>query len=271
MGAFGCQENDSPDSTAAPSVQLDSSNNSTATPLARLQLPGSSLIDHCVSGKQITGGDLMAFADRIVVGEVVSIEFVEEFQKMDGRHVPSDDECRPSSYTWALKINLDVNQNLKGTGDGLVVYVTPEELNWDSLPMRRVNGDWLPAWPDHNPAVELSDDFAWTESGGIQEGQTLLLFTLENQAGISRTIAPWALKEAERFSFQLARVECEQFPQVLTTPFTLDDLTEELTTAATHGFVTQRNQMKSSTRTPTSYCITGEIERIGSESDAGTD
>lgn len=80
--------------------------------------------------------------------------------------------------------------------------------------MRKVDGVWLPAWPNHSPAVELSNDFAWTGTGGIQEGQVLLLFTLENQAGISRTVVPWALEEEGRFSFQLTQIECERFPQL---------------------------------------------------------
>lgn len=104
MGMLGCQENDSP-------------NNSSVTPV-RLQLPGSSLNDSCGPGTPITGGDLKAFADRIVVGQIASIEFVEEFKKLDAHRAPSDDECRPSRYIWALKVSLDVSQNLKGTGDG---------------------------------------------------------------------------------------------------------------------------------------------------------
>lgn len=243
LGILGCQENDA---------------SKTLTPI-ELGLPEWGAVDECGPGIPISGGDMMDLADRVVVGEVTSIAFVEELTKTLGG-VPTEGECNPWSYYWRLKVTLKVTRNLKGTGEFLEVYVSPDELHWASVPMRNVNGTWLPDFPGHMPAVQLSDELAWSEMSGIQVGQTLLLFAIEDQLGNSRTVVPWAMQEDGTFTFQYPDTDCYAYPVPLSTPFTETELVEELNAAPMHDFSTRRETLKMNPTPLVSWCMLGNPE-----------
>ncbi|MEZ4458174.1 MAG: hypothetical protein R3E66_00315 [bacterium] len=70
--------------------------------------PGEALCGE-VEKVDLVGGDLMASADRIVVGTVTKVEVVDEF-------APASLPCDSKTISWTLRVTLQVDENLKGTG-----------------------------------------------------------------------------------------------------------------------------------------------------------
>ncbi|QED27444.1 hypothetical protein FRD01_09365 [Microvenator marinus] len=255
FGVLGCQP---PESGGEPSNVTEQ----------EISLPGTNASSSCIEVTQITGGDLMALADRIAVGEVRDIQFVDELRTLDGRHDPAEGECRPLLYTWTIKVSLDVSQNIKGSGDTLDLYLTPKNLLWRSLPLQKVEGQWK---PELEPAIELSSTLAWTETSGVQVGQELLVFSAEDQSGASGIVFPMAQRTDDgTWAFQHQPLECDELPENLRASFELQTLETELESDATGRFDYELSRRDDLVTMVHSYCITGpDLHDPIPESDAG--
>lgn len=215
---------------------------------------------------QTTGGDFYEMSDRIVFGEVSAVEVVPDGVQED---------CNPSTYSWMLKVSLNVQSNFKGDGDSLDVYMNPSGLYWDSIAIYRHNGRWL---PDQDVVVQVLEDLGYSGETGIQVGQELLVFTQQTDAGwhSGARVVPLAERVDGLLTFQTESFGCVEFPESLQTPFTLETLAQELMTAPVPenaGF--RRNQRAGSAKLPPrSFCqvesAPPEPNDAGSlESDAG--
>lgn len=225
-----------------------------------IDLPSMGAFTHCDPAASVTGGDLYSLADRIVIGEVDSVEFVEELKTLDLSGQPFQGKCNPEQFFWTLKVTLSSDEYLKGGGkETEVIFITPSDEQWSSVPMRRETERWLPDWSGRRPSLETGE-IGWSGQGGIQEGQTLLLFIGDDANGKSRTVLPWASEGNGQFEFQDSFMQCEEYPATLRQPFSKADLTTVLAVPKTHGFSANRLQNLSSTTVDYSYCLGGEIE-----------
>ncbi|MEZ4459371.1 MAG: hypothetical protein R3E66_06510 [bacterium] len=145
---------------------------------------------------ELVGGDLMAAADRIVVGTVRSVESVKDFG-------PDAQNC-PSIYVnWTLRVGLDVTENLKGSGDFVEFNLSHEAqlTHWTAQPISKRAGDWTPA-DLGEPVFQVTQDLGWTDETGLQPGQVLLVFLWDNQ-GYSPEYMPLAQRQEDgTFKFQ---------------------------------------------------------------------
>ena len=153
----------------------------------------------------LVGGDLMASADRIVVGTVTNVEVIDEI-------VPDLDRCIPSSIAWTLRVTMQVEENLKGTGTTVEFFVSKVQYDyWDVRPLRNVDGQWFPT--DYGePAFLLSDTLSWNGQSGVQPGQELLVF-LWNPEGYGPRYFPMAQRQENgTFRFQADHFGCVKIP-----------------------------------------------------------
>lgn len=245
----GCQENETPQKPTGPVENQPE--------VVKLGLPAVHGAAHCNPNSRITGGDMAALADRVVIGDITAVEFVEVLEKKDGAGDPSQNECNVDQYYWTLKVTIDNVENIKGTGASFDVYITPHEALWASVPMRLVNNVWLPKWPGHTPAVQVTDELAWSEVSGIQVGQRVLLFTDEDRLGHTRTVLPWALEEDGQFAFQESQIDCEEYPSAFHQPFSRETLEGELSTP-TQGIAV--NPFDTLLTPVTSYCMSRVVD-----------
>jgi len=171
------------------------------------------------STDQFSGGDLHLLVDRIFVGEVAKVSFVEE---------GLSENCDPRMYEWTLRVEFQVQENLKGTGETASVLVSPSNLEWNSVPALKRDGIWLPQYRVP-PALELSSTVAWTGESAIQPGQTLLIHAKEMDDGFLFTSGmPWGYPEGDGFRFQNKEWCGYALPQSLQHSFTLETLRGEL-------------------------------------------
>ena len=153
----------------------------------------------------LVGGDLMASADRIVVGTVTNVEVIDEI-------VPDLDRCIPSSIAWTLRVTMQVEENLKGTGTTVKFNLSARDYGtWDAWPLHNVDGQWLPT--DYGePSLLVSDALGWTGESGVQPGQELLAFLWDRE-----DYSPGRLPMAQRqedgtFRFQADHLGCVKLP-----------------------------------------------------------
>jgi len=172
--------------------------------------------------EQFSGGDLNQMVDRIFVGKVAKVSFVE---------AGLADNCDSRMYKWTLKVEFQVEENFKGDGDTAVVLVNPHKLLWNSHPLLKRDGIWLPS-TGRSPALELSANVAWTGESAIQEGQTLLIHAREQDGSLFTSGMPWGYPDGEGFRFQDNEWCGFSLPQSLQHSFTLDALRTELQKAA---------------------------------------
>jgi len=165
-----------------------------------------------------SGGDLNAMMDRIFVGTVNKVNFVE-----DGL----SDNCDPRLYEWTLRVELTVDENLKGSGDTAVVLVNPHKLQWSSIPLLKRDGDWLPS-TGRPPALELSSTVAWTGESAIQVGQKLLIHAKERDGSLFTLGFPWGQTEGDGYKFQTMEWCGFALPQNLENNFSIETLRAEL-------------------------------------------
>ncbi len=179
----------------------------------------------CNDVAEASGGDMVDMVDRILVGKVTRVSFVEEGLA---------EICDPRLYEWTLRVELSVVENLKGTGDSEVVLVNPDFLQWNSLPVMKRDGTWVPQ-RSVAPAVELTDTFGWTNEAGIQEGQTLIIFARERDGVLFTSGMPWASGESDVFRFQTPLWCTMTLPKTLSAEFGLETLRKELKVPAKVG------------------------------------
>jgi len=168
---------------------------------------------------QFSGGDIYSMVDRIFVGIVTNVSFIEE---------GLSDDCDPRMYEWTLRVEFQVEENLKGSGETAVVLVRPDYLQWNSRPLLKRDGAWLPA-TSHPPAVELSSTVAWTGESAIQPGQTLLLFARELDGFLFTSKLPWGFVDGDGFRLQNTDW-CIALPDLMQRTFSLESLKTELQT-----------------------------------------
>ncbi len=174
------------------------------------ELPSaSSERSFCNEGTDVSGGDLMASADRIVVGTVTKVEVVEEVS-------PPDFRCAPENTAWTLRVTMDVSENLKGEGNTVEFIGFFQYSDWSSRPMHLLDGIWW-TWDmgeQQSPKLQMSETLGWTEDAAVQPGQKLLVFLWNNQ-GLGPQRMPLAKVDAqENVHFQGPDVAgfCLNFP-----------------------------------------------------------
>ncbi|MEZ4459364.1 MAG: hypothetical protein R3E66_06475 [bacterium] len=153
----------------------------------------------------LVGGDLMASADRIVVGTVTNVEVIDEI-------VPDLDRCIPSSIAWTLRVMMQVEENLKGTGTTVEFNLSAREYGtWDAWPLRKVDGQWLPT--DYGDSrLLVSDTLGWNAESGVQRGQELLVFLWDRQS-YTPIYFPMAQRQEDgTFRFQADHFGCVKLP-----------------------------------------------------------
>ncbi|MEZ4459370.1 MAG: hypothetical protein R3E66_06505 [bacterium] len=131
--------------------------------------PGEAL---CTEGDKVdlVGGDLMASADRIVVGTVTNIDVVDEF-------APPSPNCDLKTISWTLRVTLRVDENLKGSGSEAEFTISrnSQYLFWETRPLHKQDDVWLPEGFGA-PVFQVSESLGWTGQDGLQPGQELLVF-----------------------------------------------------------------------------------------------
>lgn len=190
-------------------------------------LPEYCTIASCAGDFQLSGGDLVAFSDRIVAGRISEIAFVTEISG----DVPN---CSANSYNWTLKVSIAVDENLKGTGDILDVLIRPERVGWCSVPTKKVDGGWLPDY-GQPPAAQVSSDLGWTKDSGLQVGQEILVFARADDQGVFATAeVPWGLIAENHITFQSPTLvgDCVSLPVGFESNPSLDDIRTALATSA---------------------------------------
>jgi hypothetical protein len=137
----GCDSSESPSDSFVPDTRIH--------PLPVSQ--ADALCDEPLV--EISGGDLMESADRIVVGTVTSVEAVQEF-------FAGSENCSSEHVNWSVRVRLDVDENLKGSGE-TVEFTLGTELQlefWDSQPVYKRGGEWTPTWAGE-PTFQVSSSF----------------------------------------------------------------------------------------------------------------
>src|SRR5690606_31206467 len=119
-----------------------------------------------------------------------------------------------------------VDENLKGAGTATVL-VSPHKLRWNSHPLLKRDGIWLPS-TGRSPGLELSANVAWTGESAIQEGQTLLIHARELDGSLFTSGMPWGYPDGEGFRLQDNEWCGFSLPQSLQHSFTLAALRTEL-------------------------------------------
>lgn len=247
VGALGCSNNGD-----SPSPQNRD-----------LKLPASS-IDHSICEEQdkryLSGGDVDEVAQRIVVGEVSSITFLE---------VDDRTGCTQTSYSWTLRVGVQISQALKGEGGEIFVNLRPEFLTWASSPIRREGDTWLPDWPN-SPSLEVSDELGWSGDSGLQVGQEVALFLMETNGVLHTGKMPWANYSAGQLTFPINEVGgCKYLPESWHDGVTLDELEADLKNepVAENDFI--RQELLGAGPPIKSYCSKPPVSEPGE--DMGTE
>ncbi|QED30080.1 hypothetical protein FRD01_23155 [Microvenator marinus] len=247
VGALGCSNNGD-----SPSPQN-----------RELKLPSSS-IDHSIcedeDKRYLSGGDVDEVVQRIVVGEVSSISFLE---------VDDRTGCAETSYSWTLRVGVQISQALKGESGEIFVNVRPEYLTWASLPIRREGAVWLPEWPN-SPAIEVSDELGWSGDTGLQVGQEVVLFLMETNGVLHTGKMPWGNHSAGQVTFPINEVGgCKYLPESWHDGVTLEELEADLQgdLVADNDFV--RQELLEAGPTLKSFCSKPPVSEP--TNDMGTD
>ncbi len=166
-------------------------------PQETVKLPSSSDDAFCEEEIALSGGDLMASADRIVVGRVVSIDVVDKFWEIAT-------PCPPEAIYWSLRVKLDVSDNLKGVGDTVEFLLSdqPQLALWDTAPLHKKDGKWLPTGMGE-PKLNVTETLAWNGTTGITLDQELIVFLWEISGEHGPLSMPLGQRDVDgRFQFQ---------------------------------------------------------------------
>ncbi|QED29573.1 hypothetical protein FRD01_20505 [Microvenator marinus] len=190
---------------------------------------------------EASGGDIDAIVDRIFVGTVSRVHFVQ-----DGLA----ENCDPRLYEWPLQVDFDIQENIKGEGDTASVFINPQKMQWNSIPKHRMDGAWIPQGK-RSPAIELSSSVAWSSEYAVQEGQTVLIHAVEEEGKLFTSGMPWGVSYEDGFKFQAHEWCVMSMPQALRGTFTIDTLRQELQRAPQ---VEARDDVMSFENVSESYC-----------------
>ncbi len=203
---IGCDSSENPSDDFVPDTRIH------ALPISKADI----LCDGPLV--EISGGDLMESADRIVVGKVTSVEAVQEF-------LPNSQNCASEHVNWSVRVRLEVEENLKGSGE-IVEFTLGAEWQlgfWDSQPVYKRGSEWTPTWAGE-PTFQVSSTFGWTKDEGLQPGQELLVFLWDKNGGLGPQSVPLAQRDANgAFQFQSNQIMCIDLPAELQ-GITLDGL-----------------------------------------------
>lgn len=232
LGAIGCSNGGGPPNDRPLELRLPDFN-------------GVSSICEEDEKRFLSGGDVNAVVERIVIGEVSSIEFLEIEDGID---------CTRSSHTWTLRVGVQTTQALKGEGGEIMVNMQPKFLGWASEPMRRTDSTWLPEWPD-SPKIEVSDELGWSNETGLQVGQVVALFLKETDGVLHTGRMPWGEYSEGRIIFPINEVGgCKYLPKSWHDGVTLAELEADLRSdlVAENDFI--RQDMVDKRPSLKSYC-----------------
>lgn len=149
----------------------------------------------CFDGDRVvlSGGDLVAMTDRIVVADLTDVRVIDAFAEASSLE-DGLSRCAESDVRLTLEVRAKVVENLHGTGDSFSFTIGPEEhIAWTSHPRFRFNDQWLPDESAYQgeplPRIQTTEDLGWTGETGVQAGQRLVLFLTDN-AGLTPTVFP---------------------------------------------------------------------------------
>lgn len=149
----------------------------------------------CFEGDRVvlSGGDLVAMTDRIVVADVTDVRVVETFAEASSLE-DGLSRCAAPAVRLTLRVEATVVENLHGTGETLSFTIGAEQLTaWTSHPRYRFNDRWLPDESAFQgeplPQIQTTEELGWTGESGLQAGQRLLLL-LNDNGGLTPTVFP---------------------------------------------------------------------------------
>ncbi len=191
-----------------------------SNPNIEMALPNVSTADSCIESDMIefSGGDLLRVSDRVVVGTVTDV-----IVKREMTHPIA--QCDPETVTWSIDIEMEVDTNIKGSGDTVVFGLGSESSwSWSSRPISKIDGKWRPSTATRT--IEVSQELAWTGDTGVQPGQRILAFLVGVPGSYSNVDYPLAEVTDNGVLFQSETVagSCVKLSSSLINAKTVSDL-----------------------------------------------
>jgi len=142
---------------------------------------------------ELSGGDLVAMTDRIVVVDVTQVGIADSFAEASSLE-DGLTRCDKVAVSLTLKVHASVVEILHLIGEVLIFMIgAGQTLNWASQPRYLFNELWLPDESAFNgepePQILTSAELGWTGDTGLQAGQRLVLF-LNDNGGLTPTVFP---------------------------------------------------------------------------------